>query len=423
LFINTLLWRVDLIAQPFRLGFPTMRIKAGAGYSLTVRPACRVPPGVVVLALVAVLAGCSALPASGPTEKDVKAAVTDERNTLGYRIVDISPAMVAGLPATASPSLRATWGDNAPESVVRVGVGDVLAVTVFVTVGASGTGNEFAGAPNGTAAGMQSQTLPPLRVNEAGQISIPYASHLPVAGKSPVQIEALINEALSHTVYQPQALVTVTGNLSNTVLVSGDVRTPGRVPLQFAGERLLSVLDRSGGPLFPPQDVLLRMRRKGRTVEVRLRQVLDSADENIPLWPGDTLDLVHEPRTFLAFGAAGRISQVPFEQFHLSLAEGMAKIGGPADDRADPEAVYLFRYEEPDMTQHDGNATDRHPVIYRVNMLDPQSYLLLQKVAMHDKDVVFVANAATNKFYKLMGVINSLFAPASMAATARVATQ
>ncbi len=387
----------------------------------------RLPRAAWLAALLA-LAGCSALPASGPTEKQVKAAAADERNTLGYRIVDVSPAMVAALPVAPLPSLRATWGDAAPDSVVRVGVGDVLAVTVFVTVGAAGGGSEFAGASGGTTAGMQAQTLPPIRVNEAGQISVPYASHLPVAGRSPVEIEALINTALSRTVYQPQALVTVTSNLTNTVLVSGEVHTPGRIPRQFAAERLLSVLDRTGGSLFAPQDMLLRLRRKGRTVELRLRQVLDTAEENIPLWPGDTLDLVHEPRTFLAFGASGRISQVPFDQLYLSLAEGMAKIGGPTDDRADPEAVYLFRYEEPDPTaqgnpQQGVTGAERRPVIYRVNMLDPQNYFLLQKMAMRDKDVVFVANAASNKFYKLMGVINSLFAPASLAATARVATQ
>ena len=105
-------------------------------------------------------------------------------------------------------------------------------------------------------------------------------------------------------------------------------------------------------------------------------------------------------------GATTRTSQVPFETGDLSLAEAVARAGGPNDAQADPAAVFLFRYDPTPPTDPTAK-----PVIYRLNMMAPASYFLSQRFAIRDKDVVYIANAAANRPAKLVSIINALFSP------------
>ena len=53
-------------------------------------------------------------------------------------------------------------------------------------------------------------------------------------------------------------------------------------------------------------------------------------------------------------------------------------------------------------------------------MMRPASYFLAQQFAMRDKDVIYVANAASNRPAKLVAIINQLFSPV---VTARALTR
>ncbi|WP_233503476.1 hypothetical protein [Sphingomonas psychrotolerans] len=51
------------------------------------------------------------------------------------------------------------------------------------------------------------------------------------------------------------------------------------------------------------------------------------------------------------------------------------------------------------------------PVIYRLNMLRPESYFVSQRFAMRNGDVIYIANARSNQAAKLVQIINQLFSP------------
>jgi polysaccharide export outer membrane protein len=140
-------------------------------------------------------------------------------------------------------------------------------------------------------------------------------------------------------------------------------------------------------------------------------QVINNASENFSLQPGDEIRLIAQPRTYLSFGAGGKVSEVPFQSAHLSLAEAIARIGGPSPLAADPTAVYLFRFEQPSVTQKLNLPAVTTPIIYKVNMMDPQSYFEMQKIAMRNKDLIYVANASSNQFFRFMSAVNSVFIP------------
>jgi polysaccharide export outer membrane protein len=57
------------------------------------------------------------------------------------------------------------------------------------------------------------------------------------------------------------------------------------------------------------------------------------------------------------------------------------------------------------------------PVIYKVNMRDPQTYFAIQQFAMQDKDVIYIANAPTVQLYKFLQLLYTLVTPAVTAKT------
>ena len=75
------------------------------------------------------VAGCEIMPANGPAGMDVHAAQKDRRS-LPYALVKITPQVETVL-AENTPRLGATFKDRRPPKGIVLGIGDVVAVTVF----------------------------------------------------------------------------------------------------------------------------------------------------------------------------------------------------------------------------------------------------------------------------------------------------
>jgi polysaccharide export outer membrane protein len=134
------------------------------------------------------------------------------------------------------------------------------------------------------------------------------------------------------------------------------------------------------------------------------------------LQPLDRIQVIYRPSTYLTFGAT-HVAETPFNAPVVSLAEAVARAGGPIDERADPNAIFLFRYEQPRLAQALGLPVGLTPVpvIYHLDMMNTDSYFLAQRIRLRNKDVIYVANARTDKFGKFLGLISALFTPAIVA--------
>jgi polysaccharide export outer membrane protein len=366
----------------------------------TIRTAPLLQVSACVTALL--LGGCATLPASGPTAHDLIKAQRRDNHT-GFQIVTIDPSIVSFVAkedADMAARPLAFGGLREIDTNDLLGPGDILQISVFeVGVSLFGDGGDQ---PNAAARG---QALPPITVDRAGSITIPYAGRLHVAGKTPADVEQMIARGLRGISQSPQALVTVRENVANTVYVFGEVRKPGRYPLSLRHETLTDAIGLAGGSAFSAEDTLIRFTRGSSVLEERLGRVRAGLPGDVALLPGDRIELIKRPRTFLILGASTKVNQVPFETGDVSLAEAVARAGGPADATADPSAVFLFRYDPRGV---EGPAT---PIVYRLNMMKPDSYFLAQRFMMRDKDVVYIGNAAANQPSKLVAIINQLFSP------------
>ena len=275
--------------------------------------------------------------------------------------------------------------------------------------------------------GRPGTRLPDQPVGTDGEISVPYAGRILVADRTPEQVQHTIEQRLSGKALDPQALVVVRRSVGNAVSVSGE-GIGSRQVLIPGGTRLLQVIVAAGaGPgsaaadneqqQRPPlrlHEIYVRLSRGGVTATIPLEVLISHPDENIYVEPGDVVTLERQPRSFSVFGAAGKNASIPFETERLSLSEAVAKSGGLLDDRADPTAVFLFRYEpaaivkalgQPVATQAPPGLT---PVAYRFDMRNPNAYLLGKEFQVRDKDVIFVADAELqpiSRFFQAFGTV------------------
>jgi polysaccharide export outer membrane protein len=351
---------------------------------------------------------CATVPNVGPTAGQIR---DDERrhNATGFRLDEVTPETAAalGAPPPAGASLAALAADG---RVDLIGPGDALAIDVFevgVALFARGGGTGAAGG-TGFSASAGATRLDAV-VDADGRIALPYVGRVVASGRTPAELARVIEQGLAGLSQRPQVTVAVRANAHNVFFVSGDVKAPGRFDLGLPRQRLLDAVARAGGPTAAPADAVVRLTRGLRSAEARLGDVAAGGAQDLALLPGDRVELVNRPRTFLLFGASDRVSQQPFGAETVSLAEALARTGGPSERVADPAAVFLFRWA-PGTT-----GTAPVPQVWRLNLKRADGYFLSQRVMLRDKDVVYVAPARVNAAAKVTQIVGQLFTPFAIA--------
>ncbi|MGX7703241.1 polysaccharide biosynthesis/export family protein [Methylobacterium sp. Gmos1] len=401
-----------------------------------------------VLAAACLIGGCSSfLPAAGPTASAVVEGAdvaTDQGLLARYELVDVDAAVVEALRGRPLDSLLSSFGDRRPSVQPVIGVGDAITVTIWE----AGSGGLFS-APmmGGLSTGSKSSSIPEQIVARDGTISVPYAGRIKVAGRRAPDVQTQIEQELAGKAIQPQVLVTVNSPLSTSVTVLGEAAAAGggarlaaarggpvsnlgggRVPLTEKGDRLLDVIATAGGVAAPVNETFVRLSRGATTATVPLTAVVSNPRENIFLRPGDTLTLVRDPQTFLAVGATGANYEIPFSAEGITLAQALAKSGGLRDFQADPAGVFIFRFEPASVVRRlrPGSpllSSNFVPVVYRINMRDPNSLFVSQAFRMRNRDLVYVSNAPFTEVQKVLSVFSTVTAPLSSGASLYSATR
>ena len=346
------------------------------------------------MALLLSLGACASLPSSGPTANQLLASTAQGAP---FKVVDIvgPAAVVPGAESSATLTSLDTLAPAArPDEIYR---GDLLEITVF-EVGASLFAGGRAGAETGGPPAATGQTFPAVRVAEDGTIALPYLGRIEAAGLTPAELQERLQEALRGRSQSPQVVVAVKEDVGATAVIMGDVKAPGRRPLTAAHERVLDIIALAGGPTGPKADSRVRLTRGDRSAEAPLGALTADSPENLILRPQDRIEVILRPRSFTAFGASGKVSEVPFQAADLSLAEAMARVGGPADQQADPKAVFVFRQ-------------GAEPVIYRLDLTGASGYFAAQRFQMRDKDLIYIANARSNAWAKFLAMLSSVTTP------------
>ncbi len=369
-----------------------------------------------VVACISSLVGCSTVPSQGPTRQAVIEG--GQRVDSPYLLVQLSDFIIQKLAHFPGPSLYGRFGDYRGAVEQRIGVGDTIEVTIFE---AAGGGLFSQPVLSATSTGSHSASIPAQVVQRDGSITVPYAGRVSVVGQTTPEVEKTIVERLTGKAIEPQAIVTLSKNVSTSVTVGGEAIKGGRIPLTARGDRLLDVIASAGGILAPANESFIDLTRGGKTIRVPFQTLLANPKENIFARPGDTLTVVRYPLSFIAAGSTGRNAVVPFDAVGISLEEAIGKASGLIDERADPEGVFVLRHEPiavvrdyPGLTPQQA-ALNLVPVAYIINLREPNSMFLASKFSVHDKDIVYVSNSPFSDIQKVLGLVGTLTSPAIQA--------
>lgn len=368
-----------------------------------------------VMSAVLGLSGCTALPGQGPSTSDVVGSpqAAPSVDHPGYLVTDISPRVTDILKRKQSSSFQGRFGDYRPAPSPVIGVGDVLSVTIWE----AGFGGLFSSpVVDRNSPGSHTAVIPDQVVSRDGLIAVPYAGSIQVVGATQRAVEAKIVKALANKAIEPQVLVTITRNLSNTVTVSGEV-AGARVPLSPRGDRVLDVLASAGGVRSPVHESFVSLSRDGRTVTVPMQVLTTNPSENIFVRPGDTLTVVRAPQSFTAFGATGRNALVTFDAVGITLEEAVAKAGGLVDMQSDPSGVFMLRREpvavvhelDPSFVIEPGQTTAN--VVYRIDLRNTNTFFQARSFQVQDKDIIYVANAPSSDLQKFLAMVQMASGP------------
>lgn len=368
------------------------------------------------LVLLTGLTGCATLPTNGPTSRQIEKSVRRTQSDLPIKLVQVEN--IADVPLSSTIVPEASAESEAPAIPTdTLGPGDVLDINIYEAGVTLFTGGGSGGGLAGAVAappGVQVQKLPPVRVDDNGYISIPYAGRIQVAGVTVLQAEAMIRTALHGISQNPQVLISVQEAITNSVIIGGEVAKPGRLVLQTNKERLTDVIALAGGYRGNTKDLLARVFHGEEISDIRLNDLVDNPSSDMRIYPGDRIMLINDPRTYSVLGAAGQVAQLPFSRSSVTLAEAIATAGGVNPNIGNPAAIFLFRYVK-------NEKGVEAPVVYHLNMMKAGTFFLAQRFTMHDKDVLYFGNAAANQPSKLVQLISQLFSPI-LTATAAVQT-
>lgn len=344
------------------------------------------------------LTGCgSLLSGAGPS----RAAISTEEGPQNYDLVDISANTIGQyMRPVDKPLATHVAMPDVPE--VRLMPGDVLRILIAdsVTEGAI-----FAPlALGGT-------TFESVRVDNKGRISLPYVGTVDVAGETLGEIEKIIRKRLAGVTSDVQVRVSVTGDLSGSVLVAGAVKAPGRFSALEGPLTLLDAINRAGGPLLEPHLIRVLVRTGSRSFAYNYEELLTGANHVVA--PGAEIILERARKRFVAMGSVGDPGLHDLPSNNPSLLEVLGKIKGLDESKADPSGVFVFRMpEQPDPTDGlddkpaDGsNATQVRPIVFRLNMKDPAAIFLARQFLVRPEDAVYVTSAMVYEWQKIIAPI------------------
>ncbi|KML62695.1 capsular biosynthesis protein [Burkholderia cepacia] len=367
----------------------------------------------IVVGSVIGLGACSSIPSSGPSRSQVSDAAAQGSRS-GIQIVDVTDAVARKLyAARGRADFAAMLGDDT-RFRQQLGVGDTVEVSIWEAPPATLFGSGPAETVN--ASGARVTTLPSQVIDGDGNINVPFAGAVQAAGRTPTQLQRVIAERLRNIAHDPQVLVRLARNETSYVTVVGDVAGSTRMQLSARGERVLDALAAAGGVRQPVDKITIQVTR-GKTVAfMPLQAVIRDPRQNVPLRAGDVMTALYQPYSFMALGATGKNEEINFEAQGITLAQALARAGGLQDSRSDAQGVFIFRLEDAATLQWPDQpvkmtADGKVPVVYRINLRDPNSFFVAQSFMMDNKDLLYVSNAPVAELQKFLNVIFSVAYP------------
>ncbi len=353
----------------------------------------RLALSVAVIAGLALVAGCSLVPRSGPSKREIYAGSVLREGDAFVVTVDDRVNRIAGVtPALGFAQAFSGAGLLGSDTIQP---GDTLGLTIWENV------DDGLLVPSG----QNATVLEEVQVDGDGFIFVPYAGRLRAAGSSPEAIRRTITGKLEQQTPDPQVQVTRLAGDGSTVSVVGSVGAQGVYEIERPTRTLSAMLARAGGVTIDPEVAQVTLTRGGQTGEVWFQDLYDTPRADIALRAGDKIIVEEDTRDFTALGATGAQDRIRFDTRTISAIEAIAQVGGLDSLVADPTGVFVFRNEPAVIAQQltgIAELTGTQRVVYVLDLTRPNGMFMARDFAIRDDDTVYVTEAPLVEFNKVI---------------------
>lgn len=349
------------------------------------------------------LASCG-LPRGAGFQSEVLAASTANTAAEGeepvydfavYEVNRETLPVLQGWPVTGDTPLPWIVAQEQPASLM-IAAGDILQITIWDAEESSIFG------PTGVT------LLQPATVSSNGRIFVPYIGNLQVSGMSTSTARQRIEEELIRTVPSAQVQLSVEPGPSNTVNLASGFAASGLYPLPDRNVKILDLFSQAGGPSPELNSPQVRLVRGGRTFGVPFERLLRDPRANIAMRGGDRVYVEDDTRKFIALGATGTQSILPFPEVEFSALEALALIGGVNPGLANPEGILVLREYAPSAVSDGTAGPPKERVVFTIDLTSADGLFSAGNFMLEGDDLIYGTESVLGPALSLFGLTSSV---------------
>ena len=234
-----------------------------------------------------------------------------------------------------------------------------------------------------------------VRVANNGTIFFPRVGRIKVVGMTAQQVQQELTKGLSRTIRNPQLDVRVSGFNSQSVQVTGNLRTPTSEAITDTPLTVLDAINRAGGALADADLQNVGVTRDGKRYTVDVAALLETGDpqQNVLLKDGDIIDVPDRSNSrVFVLGEVNKPTSLPMNRGRLTLADALTGAGSLDVKTGDPRFVYVVRGADKTLT----------PDVYQLDMTQVDALMLMTKFELQPKDVVYVQVSSAARFNRAL---------------------
>lgn len=333
-----------------------------------------------------------------------------EEDAASYDIIKVNRQLVRELNAAALTKQQADLAkkiDARPAQAYRLGPQDILRINVW--------GHPDL-APVTTATTQAGPASLPVgrTIDHRGQLFFPLVGEFQAAGLTLPELRQQLTQSLAKYIKDPQVEVEVVTFRSQRAFLSGEVKTPGIIPITDQLIRLTDAVGLAGGFTNEADLTSVVLTRQGKTISLDLESMYFSGDTNLNLYleHGDVITIPdRQSRKVFVLGELGASAgsnnarSYVMRRGRMSLSEVIADAGGPNPFSSNAGEVFLMRQGER------GQA-----LIYQLDVSQVDALILAEQIAVKPKDIVYVSPTTATRIGR---IISQFFPVLQGQATAR----